>query len=201
MLTGIQRVPGTEHRHSGSRALMMIKKSQKYTLEKKTTSSTKGAGQTGCLHVEERATLIALCKTQLHMDQRPQHKSRCAEAVISSPSCAHKGEQGNARSLRDRKSTESSASRDSRKRSFHCHTQRGLFSHFGTQKTFPLGQEEQIPPINRFLSLILWCTFLDDNTFSIYKTCKFYFILFFETISYSADWSQTAYVARHDLNF
>ena len=42
-------------------------------MEKKEASSTNGAGLTECLHVEE-STFITLHKTQVQVDQWPQHK-------------------------------------------------------------------------------------------------------------------------------
>jgi hypothetical protein len=46
-------------------------------MEKGNASSIKGAGLTGCLPVEDanRSISITLHKTQVQVDQRPQHKT------------------------------------------------------------------------------------------------------------------------------
>ena len=57
--------------------LFLTKKPKPYNGKMK-ASSTNGAGLTGGLHVEEckYIHIITLHKTQVHVDQRPQHKPR-----------------------------------------------------------------------------------------------------------------------------
>ena len=58
--------------------LIFYKDTKDHTVEKTKASSTNGAGLTGCLH-EEEWRLIHMCitlhKTQVQVDQRPQHKT------------------------------------------------------------------------------------------------------------------------------
>ena len=65
--------------------LNFLQRSQKICNGKKKAASTNGAGITTCRRMQKDPYLsIPMHKTQVQMDQRPQHKSRHTEKVGSS---------------------------------------------------------------------------------------------------------------------